>query len=334
MKTYIVSHLGQEIGPHTEEQLINLWDQKQILPIDYVFDEEKQDWFLITDIFDWAQHLTSVTALHRIVKEQLKPQDAPPSLDKVEKTLSGSAPNFKKSTLQKPAEKVIVKEDPPPSEVILRRPKNISYTTQFNAGQAKIDLTDLAKNPGAFELREIPGSPLKFKEPFSIEIRPATAKKLAVRSPQTVQAGQTINVKLEATDENGHFCPNLDGFAELSISIDGSLRKERIQILKGLGHFSMTHLRAEKISFEISSLNEIVDNESLKLQTEAPSYTQVQPGPATHMSFNGDKNFVVGQEIKIELQAVDQFGNFVKNFSAKIDIEANKATASAKNKIS
>lgn len=297
-KNYIVSHIGQELGPYSESELKNLWEKKEILPIDYVFDEAKQDWYLITEIFSWAGYLTSTAT--------------PPALTKIK-----------------------VKEDPPPKDVILRRPKNVPYRTQFKSGQAKVDLTDLAKTPGAFTLKEVPGSSLKFKESFQIEIRPAIPRKLMVRVPYTIQAGQKIDVKIDAVDEGHHFCPNLSGFAELSIRCETFTRVERIEILQGLGHFSFTHTRAEKISFEISDLREIIDQDVLRLETEPACHLQIIPGPAMHISAVGPTEFTVGQNIQIELQAVDQYGNFVQNFSATVDIEANKsAAASIKNRVS
>ena len=339
MKTYIVSHLGQELGPHTEAELQKLWDKKEILPIDYVFDEAKQDWFLLTDVFEWAQQLTSITSIRDLNRMD---DEGPPALNKIERTRAdivrktaaeksqAKQSETKSSSLQEKAKiKVKVQEDPPPSEVILRRPKNIPYTTQFKAGQAKVDLSDLAKTPGAFTLKELPGSPLKFKEAFNIEVRPATPKKLVVRVPYTIQAGQEINVKLEAVDETFHFCPNLDGYAELSIHTSTHTRVERVAIIKGLGHFAFTHTRAEKLTFEISNLKEINDIETLKIATEPACHLEVLAGPALHMTVIGSSQFIVGQPIELELQAVDQFGNFVKNFSAKVDIEANKSSVTS-----
>lgn len=322
IKTYIVSHLGQELGPYSEAELKNLWDKKEILPVDYLFDETKQDWYLITEVFDWAQFLTS-TSITTIKDRNRMEDEGPPSLNKVERT--------------KITPKVMAKEDPPPPEVILRRPKNIPYTTQFKSGQAKIDLSELSKTPGTFSIKEAPGSSLKFKEAFQIEVRPAIPKKLMVRVPFTIQAGQTIDVKIDAVDEGHHFCPNLNGFVELSIRCETFTRVERVQIIYGLGHFAFQHTRAEKISFEITNLRELVDQETLRLETEPACHLQILPGPAMHMSVIGPAEFTVGQDIQLELQAVDQFGNFVQSFNAKIEVEANKSAANAtatKNRVS
>lgn len=320
MKTYIVSHLGQEMGPYNESELKALWEKKQILPMDYIFDAEKEDWFVIADVFEWAQHLTSTSIPLAKKTEPLKAEE-PPSLDKVERTLTNFAIKTDKTV------KIQAKEDPPPPEIIFRRPKNMAYETQFSAGEARIDLSDLSKTPGSFVLKELPGSPIRFKEAFQIEVHPAVAKKISISTSASVLAGQAMNVKIEAVDENGHFCPTVDGSIGLSIHFENEVRLERVQILKGLGHFSFYHTRAEKIGFEISSTIE-------NLEVGAMVYTQVQAGPATHMSVLGNKQFIAGQPIQLQLQAVDQFGNFVQSFSAKVDIEADKsASAKSSNKV-
>ncbi len=313
MKTYIVSHLGQEMGPYKEAELKALWEKKQILPVDYIFDAEKEDWFVIADVFEWAQHLTSTSI----------PIERPPSLDKIERTRT----NFP-IRVEKTAAKIIVKEDPPPAEMVFRRPQNMAYETQFKAGEAKIDLSDLAKAPGSFVLKELPGSPLRFKEAFQIEVHPAIAKKMSISASASILAGQAINVKIETLDEHGHFCPTVDGSVELSIRFEKENRIERVQILRGLGHFAFYHTRAEKIVFEIT---EGIAN----LEVGAAVTTQVHAGTATHMSVIGKNQFVAGQPIQLQLQAVDQFGNFVQSFSARVEIEADKAALNkSSNKVS
>lgn len=326
MKSYIISHLGQEMGPYTETELKALWEKRQILPVDYLFDEEKQDWFVVGDVFEWAQQLTSTSIpIQKTTPAPITSDEMPPDLTKVERTKTGVFKVEKTNT--KMIAKVEAKEDPPPSETIFRRPQNMSYKTEFNSGEAKVDLSDLSKQPGSFILRELPGSPIRFKETFQIEIHPAVATQLNLQAPPTVQAGQTVNVKVEALDEHGHFCPTVDGQIELTIRFENELKKEKVQVLKGLGHYGFYHTRAEKVGFEISISIE-------NLATTPAVYTQIQPGQATHMSVIGKNQFVAGQPIQLQLQAVDQFGNFVQNFSARVEIEADKSNSASTSKSS
>jgi hypothetical protein len=51
---FVVSHLDQQLGPFDEQELKMKWAAGEILPIDYVYDEEKQDWILLADRFLWA----------------------------------------------------------------------------------------------------------------------------------------------------------------------------------------------------------------------------------------------------------------------------------------
>jgi hypothetical protein len=51
---FVVSHLDQQLGPFDEQELKMKWAAGEILPIDYVYDEAKQDWILLADRFAWA----------------------------------------------------------------------------------------------------------------------------------------------------------------------------------------------------------------------------------------------------------------------------------------
>lgn len=51
---FVVSHLDQQMGPYDEQELKMKWAAGEILPIDYVYDEAKEDWILLADRFIWA----------------------------------------------------------------------------------------------------------------------------------------------------------------------------------------------------------------------------------------------------------------------------------------
>ncbi len=51
---FVVSHLDQQMGPFDEQELKMKWASGEILPIDYVYDEAKEDWILLADRFPWA----------------------------------------------------------------------------------------------------------------------------------------------------------------------------------------------------------------------------------------------------------------------------------------
>ncbi len=51
---FVVSHLDQQMGPFDEQELKMKWAAGEILPIDYVFDDAKQDWILLAERFPWA----------------------------------------------------------------------------------------------------------------------------------------------------------------------------------------------------------------------------------------------------------------------------------------
>src|SRR4051812_13633990 len=51
---FVVSHMDEQMGPFDEQQLKAAWVKGEILPIDYVYDEAKQDWVLLAERFPWA----------------------------------------------------------------------------------------------------------------------------------------------------------------------------------------------------------------------------------------------------------------------------------------
>lgn len=56
---YLVSHQGQESGPHTLDEIVGKVRAKELELFDYIFDESKQDWVLLMEHGDLAQKLKS-----------------------------------------------------------------------------------------------------------------------------------------------------------------------------------------------------------------------------------------------------------------------------------
>ncbi|MBX3021282.1 MAG: DUF4339 domain-containing protein [Bdellovibrionales bacterium] len=52
---FVVSHMEQQMGPFDEQELKSLWAKGEILPIDYIFDEVKEDWVTLAEHFVWAK---------------------------------------------------------------------------------------------------------------------------------------------------------------------------------------------------------------------------------------------------------------------------------------
>src|ERR1035437_3397147 len=51
---FIISHLDVQLGPFDEAELKARWVKGELLPIDYVYDDGKQDWLLLSERFKWA----------------------------------------------------------------------------------------------------------------------------------------------------------------------------------------------------------------------------------------------------------------------------------------
>jgi hypothetical protein len=85
---YLVSHQGQESGPHTLEEIVAKVRGKELELFDYIYSEEKQDWVLLMEHTELAAKLksnkpprppqtTEVKAEPIIMKPKLLPVEAP-----------------------------------------------------------------------------------------------------------------------------------------------------------------------------------------------------------------------------------------------------------------
>src|SRR5579872_2706511 len=77
---YVVSHLDEQMGPFDEAELKAKWIKGELLPIDYVYDEAKSDWILLSERFAWAS-AKAETDTPPPLNSATQRRAAPPSLD-------------------------------------------------------------------------------------------------------------------------------------------------------------------------------------------------------------------------------------------------------------
>lgn len=74
MSKFYVSHLEQQMGPYSIDEIVSLTSDGKLSPLDYIYDESQEDWVLFLD--------------HPVLSEkvkQLKPKSAPPVVAVAEK---------------------------------------------------------------------------------------------------------------------------------------------------------------------------------------------------------------------------------------------------------
>jgi hypothetical protein len=267
---FVVSHLDRQSGPFDEQELRAQWAKGELLPIDYVYDEVKQDWILLSERFPWAgsEH-TAETA-----EAQLP---LPPPL------------RVPKESSAEKAKAIILKD---------------------GSGELEIDVL----KPGELELVIDSRSPLKMEAPFKVTVKPAHPRELVweVKEPQAV--GQDCEVLVRAVNEMGQPCLGHD--ETYILHIRGPLVQDvDLPMKDGQAFVKFNHTRAETWSLSLHSPH----SHPLSL----PEIRQVEwrPGPAVRLILDGPREYVAGKPMKVQVRALDAYGNLATTFQGTINLE-------------
>jgi hypothetical protein len=60
MSKFFVSHQEKQLGPYTVDEIVNLVQKEELSPLDYIYDQVRQDWILFMDHPDLGLRLRSV----------------------------------------------------------------------------------------------------------------------------------------------------------------------------------------------------------------------------------------------------------------------------------
>jgi hypothetical protein len=333
---FVVSHLDQQLGPYDELTLKTKWQEGEFLPIDYVFDEEKQDWVLISDRFEWAKKPAQVSP-PPIKAEQPKKKTIPPPAPKEAIVAAATSPSIHLSQVSLSQITVPTLNVPVPVEVetpdaieltsagvertkieIIPEPVEVrsapaSAATASNGqlkmvnGVAVVDLSTLT--PGQLELKlNNAGQEIK----LNLQVRSAEPARIdwSVKPMQPV-AGTDCEVTCRANDKHGHLCTEFKG----AFAIKAGDKEYAFEIEKGLGTVKFQQTKAEPC--EVRLLNRT------DRQLELPNAFKVdwQPGPAVRLVLEGSPELVAGSSAKVEVKAVDQYGNLANTFTGTLNLE-------------
>lgn len=330
----MVSHLDQQLGPYDETTLKSKWQEGEFLPIDYVFDEEKQDWVLISDRFEWAKKPAQVSP-PPIKAEPPKKKATPPPAPKEAILAAATSPSIHLSqvsvsqitvpTLNVPVEvetpevieltstgieRTKIEITPEPVEV-KRAPASVEVPSNGQLkmvnGVAVVDLSTLT--PGQLELKlNNAGQEIK----LNLQVRSAEPARIdwSVKPMQPV-AGTDCEVTCRANDKHGHLCTEFKG----AFAIQSGGKEYPFEIEKGLGIVKFQQTKAEPC--EVKLLNRT------DLQLELPNAFKVdwQPGPAVRLVLEGSPELVAGSSTKVQVKAVDQYGNLANTFTGTLNLE-------------
>ncbi len=288
MIKYVVSHLEEQIGPLDEAELKAKYAKGDLLPIDYVYDDQKKDWVLLSEKFIWAQVRPEVAAPPPI-KEPVKKKRPPEPPQAIEISGNNVMKEWKKAVGQGAKVKLI-------------------------DGVGEIDLSPLQPGDVELILQDSSAGMLKLHNPLKIHVKPAEpfAVEWSVPAQQTV--GQDAEIAVKAMDRAGHACTHYDD--RFLIRVQNSVGHEiHVDLKDGVALVKIPHTKSEswKLSFHYSG--------SRVLKLPEDKTMEWLSGPATRLILDGPSEYIAGHPLKIHVKAVDHYGNLAKTFQGTVILE-------------
>ncbi len=289
----MVSHLDQQLGPFDEEELKIKWLKGDFLPIDYVYDDAKQDWILLAERFAWAaaklENASPPPIRNDIVKRRRPPD--PPTTKPAILEISGDS---------------VLKE--------WKKPIGQGAKVKLVDGIGEIDFAALPPGQVELVLQDSSSSMLKLQEPLKVQVRSAEPQQITWAFATSQVVGQDIELTIKAVDAAGTVCTHYSD--QFIIRIDAKQSQNVDVFLKeGTATVKFNHTKAEpwKIALAYSG------SRPLKLP-EAKDF-EWHPGPAVKLILDGPGTLTAGQPLKVQVKAVDAFGNLAKTFQGTVILD-------------
>lgn len=296
---FVVSHLDQQSGPFNEQELRAQWAKGELLPIDYVYDEVKQDWILLSERFAWAVAAAPAAT----------PAPAPPPLS--EETIRRRRPvELTPKPVAPVAETAAPVALPPAASVALHMEGAKAITLTDGTGELELDIV----KPGELELLVDSSSQLKMESPFKVTIKPADPVELTweLKEPQGV--GHDCEITVQALDEKGHICLGHD--EKYALYIRGPLSQDvDVQMRDGQATLKLNHTKAETWSLTLHNPT------TRTLRLPETRSIEWRPGPAVRLILDGPREYVAGNPLKVQVRAIDAYGNLAKTFHGTVNLE-------------
>lgn len=342
MAKYIVSHLDEQMGPFEEHELKAKWVKGELLPIDYVFDDVKQDWVLLTEKFPWAsgkaESATPPPLREISVKKKLPTVTAKPApavaakplydLDTGEMVMppalntSGNshkpvmkphhetpAPNEHTQT-QTSSASVRVESLMETGKIQVQKMQNTQVKLLGGVGEFDLSLLE----PGQVELiLQNPGN-LSLQQPAKIKVTPAEPFSVEWSIPHQRTVGEEVVIHIRGLDRSGQLCSHYED--DFVIRVNGAETKEyKVHMKRGECLLKIQNTKAEiwVLSFNYSGTR------TLKMPHDKT--LEWLPGPAAKLILDTPPEYIAGHPLKVHVKAVDAYGNLAKSFSGTVALE-------------
>ena len=302
---FVVSHLDEQLGPFDEQELKAKWGRGEILPIDYVYDEVKQDWVLLTECFAWAIKPEPRAKPAPKVAPVAMTEDTHPFLvpqPDAELMLEETA-KIDLAAIQNKAPQAT----PVAAIVALNQIKLVN-------GVGEIDLASMPPGKVALLLQDEKSQHLRSQTPHHIEVKAAEPVEVIWNVPTEMTVGQDFELHIKALDESGQVCV---GYAEsFVLHVRGQEAEDlKLTLVDGEATHRFHHTRSE--NWEIA----LVYAGKKRLRLPQKRTLEWQPGVAAKLVIEGPHEYIAGQPLKVQVRAVDEFGNLAKQYQGTVALE-------------
>ena len=282
---FVVSHMDQQMGPFDELELKGLWVKGEILSIDYVYDEPRQDWVLLSERFTWAK-----------VAEVAPPPPIRVDVGVLRRTaqqLSTSATAA--APLPSPA--------PVPAPVAAAAAPTASVTVVSSAVSAHN--TVILDAPGLGDTEPIV-LPAKAHGASASDLHDATAKiTISPASQATVAIASSVGVAPKIATSSSP--------PASAVALSGAEVKQ-VSLIGGFGEIDLSPLAPGKIEL-------MAQDDSASLKLKEPHKIQVTPAEPVQVVWSVPSQIVAGQELEVSLRALDEHGQLCLRYSEPFVIQ-------------
>lgn len=320
----MVSHLEQQLGPFDESEIRAKWEAGELLPIDYVYVEAKQDWILLSEQFPWATvrpkstlEVTSprinltATQLSTPTQANIDFPAAPPPISERKaprRTIETLATSV--TATAEPVAPAVTSQMAQPAQVA----KVEGAQVKLVDGVGEIKLSPLPPGHVEVGLQDASATSLKLQNPLKINVKAAEPVELVWAFPMQQTCGQDIEIMMKALDENGHICEHFDDQFTVKVAAVEN-RDIPVRIEKGQAVLKFQNTKAETWSISIQYSG------ARRLRLPEARQFEWQPGPATRLVLDGPQEYLAGHPLKVQVKAVDAFGNLAKTFQGTVILE-------------
>lgn len=348
-RKYIVSHAGQELGPFSDSELRRMVKSHELLPIDYIYDEDMKDWVMIGERIDLHAEpapstspasISTLGSTNRgdelpppasvIMRKNPVPQSTqstksislpPPQTSSQSQLPTEPYAQLAKPVASKPSVAPIDEDSPTQTQAKLQ--SSPSPTTfdpgriKFKSGVGEISLDPRVAGTIHLGIKECSTSGVSLPPQAELTVQSAQAKKLLWNLRGQVPAGEELKVEIVAKDDFDNVSKSFSASFEVH-SNHPSFGKIPVDVVAGFGQFKLQLTLAGQFQFELKAL---APN---SLQLPSVTAVSVRPGRPVKLIMDAPKEVVAGQSVSVLVKAVDAFGNLVTDYEgdAAIDIKA------------